>query len=252
MVGTGLKAVGQVTQEAVSHVRRAEKLFYLVADRVTEQWVQDLNPSAESLQSSYAVSKPRRQTYEEMVERILAPVRAGRRVCAAFYGHPGVCAYPGHEAVRRARAEGGRAVMLAAVSCEDCLFADLGVDPARDGCQSYEASNFLLRRRLFDPRAALVLWQIGMLGQTDYQEPFSTAGLPLLVEVLAAAYGPAHPVTLYEAAVYPICDPFIRHVELARVPEARISLSTTLYVPPLGRAEQDPELVARLADLLRS
>src|SRR5437773_2103233 len=77
-----------------------------------------------------APGKPRRETYAEMVEELLAPVRAGHNVCAAFYGHPGVFVNPGHEAIRRARAEGFPARMLPAVSALDCLVADLGIDPA--------------------------------------------------------------------------------------------------------------------------
>jgi hypothetical protein len=34
--------------------------------------------------------------------------------------------------------------MLPAISAEDCLFADLGVDPADHGCPSYEATDFLV------------------------------------------------------------------------------------------------------------
>src|SRR2546429_6584747 len=47
---------------------------------------------------------------------------------------------------RQAREEGFEAEMLPAVSAEDCLFADLGVDPGDEGCQSFEATSFLLFR----------------------------------------------------------------------------------------------------------
>ena len=43
-------------------------------------------------------------------------IRAGFRVCAVFYGHPGVFVYPSHEAIRRARAEGFAARMLPALT----------------------------------------------------------------------------------------------------------------------------------------
>jgi hypothetical protein len=142
--------------------------------------------------------------------------------------------------------------MLPAVSCDDCLFADLGIDPARDGCQMYEATNFLLCRRSFDIRAGLILWQVGLLGQADYRLHFSRAGLPLLVEVLAAAYGPAHVVTLYLAAVYAVFRPLIRRVELVELPETEVCSATTLYVPPLRRAEPDLELSTRLSTRLRA
>ena len=139
-----------------------------------------------------------------MVERVLSCVRSGLRTCFAAYGHPGVFAYPTHEAVRRARAEGYPARMLPGVSAEDCLFADLGVDPAACGCQSYEATDFLLNGRAVDTSAAVILWQVGLVGDPGYnRNGYDIAALPLLVERLCRFYPPAHLAYIYDAAVTP-------------------------------------------------
>jgi hypothetical protein len=71
-------------------------------------------------------------------ENQTSPVARGVTVirnvlCVALYGHPGVFACVGHEAIERARAEGIDAQMLPGISAEDCLFAELGVDPAVGG-----------------------------------------------------------------------------------------------------------------------
>jgi Tetrapyrrole (Corrin/Porphyrin) Methylases len=79
-----------------------------------------------------------------MVNRIIKYVKRDLRVCAVFYGHPGVFCTPSHESIRIARKLGYRATMLPAISAEDCLFADLGVDPGKHGCQSFEATDFLV------------------------------------------------------------------------------------------------------------
>ena len=71
-------------------------------------------------------------------------------MCAAFYGHPGIFVYPGQEAMRRAHAEGLKARMLPGISSIDCLWCDLGIDPALDGCQIYHATEFVLQRRTAD------------------------------------------------------------------------------------------------------
>ena len=91
-------------------------------------------------------------------------------MCAVFYGHPGVFVNPSHRAVAQARAEGFRAAMLPGVSAEDCLFADLGLDPGAHGCQSYEATDFVIRRRSCYPSALLILWQVGALGEDSVTE----------------------------------------------------------------------------------
>ncbi|HEX3127984.1 MAG TPA: SAM-dependent methyltransferase, partial [Thermoanaerobaculia bacterium] len=101
LVGTGHMIAGQVTQEALACMEQSDKLFYVVADPATSTWIQGLNPTAESLHDEYKVGLDRMITYRRMVERTLVPVRAGKTVCLAFYGHPGVLVYPGHEAVRQ-------------------------------------------------------------------------------------------------------------------------------------------------------
>lgn len=234
VVGTGIRMIGQVTLEALAWMRQADRLLYMVAEPVAEEAIRQLNPGrAESLADLYAEGKPRRQTYEEMIERILESIRAGSRTCAVFYGHPGVFVHPSHEAIKRARKEGFRARMLPGISAEDCLFADLGFDPATAGCQSFEASDFLLNRRRIDPSSHVVLWQIGVLGEWSFQEgAYPLMALPLLIERLRETYDPSHVVSVYEASVFPGCEPAIRQVPLERLAEEQLTAVSTLYVPP--------------------
>jgi uncharacterized protein YabN with tetrapyrrole methylase and pyrophosphatase domain len=208
-------------------------------------WVQDLNPSAESLERFYAPGKLRSETYEEMVEEIVSRVRNGLNVCAVFYGHPGVFGFPPHEAVRRARSEGFRAEMLPGVSAEDCLYADLGVDPG-DGCQTFEAMNFLLFPRTFDPAVSLVLWQPAAIGELRGTVHPSLQGLAALEEYLEKFYGREHEVVLYEASPYAVGGPTVQRLPLGNLSTSEVGAMTTLYVPPKGEAQPDLEMFDRL------
>jgi uncharacterized protein YabN with tetrapyrrole methylase and pyrophosphatase domain len=248
VVGTGFMVAGQVTPEALAAMRAAERLFFLVAEPATRLWLESELPHAESLHDSFWDGRPRQPAYDEIVERLLAPVREGRDVCAAFYGHPGVFVYSSHAAIRKARAEGFDARMLPGISAEDCLFADVEVDPAADGCQSFEATDFLVRERRFDPHAALVLWQIGALGVTTYhlRDLWNADGLSVLVETLLRSYSPDHPVVVYEATHYPVCDPLIQRVPLRDLLSCKINTHSTLWVPPAGKAPLDAAMLARL------
>lgn len=241
VVGTGMLIAGQITQEALSAIESSEKLYFLVTDIVTSRWLGQLNSTAESLYDCYADGKPREKTYAEMVARILASVRAGRSVVAAFYGHPGIFVAPSHEAIRQARAEGYRAQMLPGISAEDCLFADLGIDPGERGCQSFEATDFLLRRRIFDPTSTLVLWQIGGIGVFDFHSRplWSRQGLGVLQRELLRHYPAEHEVVIYEAVPYPTLPPKILRVPLEEFSGADVSIRSTLCVPPLPDRESD-------------
>jgi precorrin-6B methylase 1 len=246
VVGTGIDAGGHLTPQARAAFAGADEAFYLVGDPVAARILEGVNPQARSLHDLYGDGKARIETYGEMVEAMLAPVRAGRAVCAAFYGHPGVFVYPAQVAIERARDEGFSARMFPGISSLDCLFADLGLDPATTGCQIHHATDFVLHRSEPDPTALLVLLQIGVLGQPVHHERPDWTRLPLLVEYLEAFYSPEHEVIAYEASPYPVVGPAVERVPLARLGEATLSVGMTLVVPPAGKAEADPTMLDRL------
>lgn len=228
-------------------IQRADELYYLLAERTAEAWFKQLNATSHSLRRHYEVGRPRRETYERMVEEILGAVRNGKNVCAAFYGHPGVFASPSHEAVRRARAEAFAATMLPAVSAEDCLFADLGVDPGERGCQSYEATDFLLRRRKFDTSVPLILWQVAFIGITNAPVAPNAHGFGVLVDYLLGFYAEAHPAIVYQASPYPVGPADIGEFTVGSLRQAELDGMSTLYLPASTDPPEDAEMRARLA-----
>lgn len=248
VVGTGIRTVGHMTMESVAWIRQADKVLYVVGDPVAELMLKELNPAgAESLTVMYAVGKQRIDTYNQMIERTLECVRAGMITCLACYGHPGVFVYPSHESIRRARAEGYSARMLPGISSEDCLFADLGVDPGISGCQSYEATDFLLNGRVIDPTSSVVLWQIGVVGDATFKTSgYDLSAMPLLIERLLSIYPASHPMYLYEAAVFHGCEPIIRQITVAELAYGPLSAGYTLYIPPAYPTRSDPTTYYRM------
>jgi uncharacterized protein YabN with tetrapyrrole methylase and pyrophosphatase domain len=249
VVGSGIQPIAHTSTQAVECIKNADKVFFASSDALTEYWIRSINPRCESLNGLYDPAIDRLTTYERMVQRVLSAVESGLSVCFVLYGHPAVFADPAHEAVRRARKAGYKAEMLPAISADACLFADLGVDPGATGCQSYEATDFLINHRRIDPRAALILWQIGIIGEQGFKNDrnaWNRAGVRVLVDVLLEHYPPEHIVTIYEASRYVCFEPVIRSVRLDELPDSPISAICTLYVPPYGKAQVDKEMVERL------
>jgi len=230
VIGTGIR-LGQISLEAKALIERSEKVLYCVADAATEAYILSVNPDAESLYVFYGENKPRRETYDQMVSRIVECVRDGMRVCAVFYGHPGIFVSPSHEAIAIARSEGYQATMLPAVSALDCLFADLGVDPAR-GCQTFEATDLLLRKRSVDVFGPVIIWQIAATGDTGFSfKGYDCRNVPILTNYLIPYYGEDFEVIVYEAAQYAVCEPVIQKVRLGDLVTADITGVSTLYIP---------------------
>jgi len=247
VVGTGFGGGGQITADASHTIATSEKVLYLVDDASTAEWIRAANPTSESLGDCYLGRDDRLKTYFDIAERILSFVRRGLRVCAVFYGHPGVFVYPSHEAIVRARNEGFEARMLPGVSAADCLFADLGVDPGRRGCLAFDATDFLVRRRQADVTVPMILWQVGAVGRVDYPRDGNHDNIKILSDVLEELYGRGHEVVIYEAARTPGCHPRIEFVCLENLPTASINLISTIYLPPRDEPLVDADMARRLA-----
>ena len=251
-VGIGMTLGSHLTPLARDYIDKADVVFTGLSDGIIEMWIAGMNADVRSLQSFYREGKSRMQTYHEMVDAMLAEVRAGKRVCAAFYGHPGVFAWPTHKAIAIARSEGFDAHMEPGVSAADCLYADLGFDPGMFGCQHYEASQFMFNRRRLDPAAYLILWQIGLAGDQSLAR-FSTGAAyrQVLVDVLSRDYPLDHEVILYQAATLPTFGPKIIRIPLRDLPGAEPDMHFTMVVPPARPLEPDHDTRARLSALDR-
>lgn len=251
-VGTGMTLGAHISPIAKSYIEQADVVFSLMSSGITERWVEEMHVDVRSLQSYYQEGKNRNITYNEMVEAMLSEVRTGKKVVAAFYGHPGVFACVSHRAIKQAKRENFPAHMEAAISAEDCLFADLGIDPGKTGCINYEASQFMFYKRHIDPAAHLILWQVGLAGDKSL-EKFSTgkAYRQILVELLLETYPADHQVILYQAKVLPIDTMRAEHIALIDLADAELFMHTTLVIPPSEKMQPNQEILERLAAIDR-
>ena len=252
IVGMGMTLGSHLTPLSRSHIEQADVLFAGLSDNIVEQWLQRMNADVRSLQPYYKEGKSRRKTYEEWVELMMVEVRAGKRVCGVFYGHPGIFAWSPHKVIEVARAEGFRAHMEPGVSAEDCLYADLGIDPGTVGCQHYEAGQLLFYERRIDPSSYLVLWQVGLVGDRSLAR-FTTSGAyrQVLVDVLAKDYPLDHEIIIYRAVTLPIQKPRIRRIALRDLPFVDVPTEETVVIPPAAELKPNHEIRERLAALDR-
>jgi uncharacterized protein YabN with tetrapyrrole methylase and pyrophosphatase domain len=246
-VGTGMTLGAHISPLSRSYIEQADVVFVLVADGITEKWIEQMNADVRSLQPYYLEGKSRMITYREMVAAMLAEVKAGKKVVGAFYGHPGVFAWVPHNAIKQARELGYNAHMEPGISAEDCLYADLGIDPGTYGCQHYETSQFMFYKRNIDTTAYLILWQVAVAGDRSLAKLSEvTAYRKVLLELLAELYPDEHEVILYEARTLPIQQPRIERLALYDLLNAELDLKTTLIIPPLSGMQKNQSVLDRL------
>lgn len=245
VVGLGIRSL-QTTPEARVCITQASKVLHLLDDPISEGFVRKLNATAESLQDFYEVGKFRVDVYNAMVEKILSDLEHYGDVCVVFYGHPAVLCHPALESLRRARKKGISGRMLPGISAMDNLMADLPLDSA--ALQSYDATAFVACKYRFDTSAALVLWQIGVLGESVWNPPHPAvpARVKALADYLSDFYGRDHQVFLYRAATLPTDPASVERIALGNLAEAQNLASSTLYVPPKEPPKLDTGMVKKL------
>lgn len=233
IVGSGIKFMSHMTFEAKNCIEKADKVLYLVNEPATQKWIQSLNSNSESLDPLYIKYQARNDNYLLISEYIINQLENTNLLCLVIYGHPTVLVQPSIYAVQEAIKRKYNVIVMPAISAEACLFADLFIDPSSCGCQSFEATDFLIYQREYTSSSHLILWQPGVIGIKNRLTHYnSERGLRLLTEYLSQKYSLDHELVLYEAAQYPTFKPIIEKVPLVSLPSSNVTPLTTLYIPP--------------------
>ncbi|WP_343690650.1 SAM-dependent methyltransferase [Chitinophaga sp.] len=247
VIGSGIKSIAHFTLESQAHLQQADIVLYAASDPVTDMWIQKQNPNSFDLYQYYGNTKNRIITYTQMIERIMLEVRAGKYVCALFYGHPGVFVTPSHNAIELARREGYEAEMLPGISAEDCLFADLGVDPSIPGLQTYEATDLLLRQRTINTEINAIVWQVGCVGDIGFKfHGYDNNKLNVLLDYLEKFYAPDQVVYNYVASMFSMANPKKDKYKLSDFRDPSIAREvtgiSTFFIPAAKMTDSDTEM----------
>ncbi|HHS2910708.1 SAM-dependent methyltransferase [Legionella pneumophila serogroup 1] len=230
VVGSGIKSISHLTEETKRVIQSADKVLYLINEDNLKQWIQREAKNSESLDSIYFSSEKRIEAYQALTNHIIEEYKKVSILCVVFYGHPTVFADSALNAVRQIKKDGGEAIILPAVSAQDCLFSDLEIDPGDQGCFSIEATELVLFERFIDVHAHLILWQVANFGRTDGKK---ANNLSILKDYLSDYYPADYSICLYEAPSLPTCSPRIEWIQLCHMDQSVISSITTVYIPPI-------------------
>lgn len=232
VVGSGIKSISHLTEETKRVIQNADKVLYLVNEDNLKQWIQREAKNSESLDSIYFSYEKRIEAYQALTNYIVEEYRKTQILCIVFYGHPTVFVDSALNAVKQIKNDGGEAIILPAVSTQDCLFSDLEIDPGDQGCFSIEATELVLFERYIDVYSHLILWQVANFGTVDGKK---TDNLSILKEYLSGYYPINFSICLYEASTLPTSPPKVEWIPLCNLDQSCITSITTVYIPPIKK-----------------
>lgn len=232
LVGTGIKTIAHITEEAKGYISTCDKVIYLVNEPLLERYIRKLAKSSESLDEIYFNSKSRESAYNNIAQYIYSAIEDVRSLCVVIYGHPCVFATPGLLALSMLD-DSIKTVVCPGISTQDCLYADSRFDPASGGIQSFDATEYLLYDKVVDPSSHVVIYQIGMVGNLGLPtNKINFEALNFIKKKLIELYKKEKKAVIYEAALYPGTHPKISEFDLEQLDRQELTTLSTLYIPP--------------------
>jgi len=249
LVGSGIKSISHLTIEAQAAIKQAEKVLYLVNEPVIESWIKKYSRYSFSLENIYMSFTERREAYKKISEFIVSEVEKQQFLTVVIYGHPTVFASPGLNAIKQISNVSNEVEVqvIPGISAEDCLFADLKVDPGINGCYSIEANDLLIYDKPIITCSDFIIWQTGLIGNIGLPSALSDkTGLKLLINKLLKHYPADYEVVIYEAAMYPTVSAKIVRCNIKSLEQEKLSPISTLYIPAIKSSKRNNYVVKQL------
>lgn len=252
IVGTGMAGYSQVTKEVEDTLERSDIVLSLNHQDTALEYVSEIANTVDLI-SEYNENEERKATYRRIADRVLeeAEKPENERVTFATYGHPMYFVDPARIIIHDAP-EDVDVEVLPGISSIDCLYADIGLDPARNGLQIFDATDVLVREFELNPAVPALLLQIGSIETSLYSTKMSTPGrFSRIKNHLLNFYSGDHEIFLLKTAVYPFSDSEQIKFQIDEFDDEwisnKIDSTHTLYIPPAEqKGVENEELLQQL------
>ena len=244
LVGYGNRFPNDFTLEMLAVLRRCKRIFGLPPIHAPEFGI----PQMESLMDLYSAGKPRKKTYAEMLDLVLAAAAADPPVAIATYGSAMVGALVSHRLLEEVQRRGLTAHVTNAASSFDGIWADFNIEPFY-GFEVWEATTFMRLGIEPNTRANLLLPQAPVLDVLDGLDPETmtmrtSTTVAALRDHLLRFYPPGHVVhyaTTGAGAGPHLIGADVQSFPLSDLDNTGRQQMSTLFVPraAVGRAKLD-------------
>lgn len=234
IAGFGIKTISHLTKECNELLLKSERVLYLLNEPLACEYIEKNANNTCDLSEIYFSESDRKSVYIKITDFILKELRKYKTVGVICYGHPFFCADSFLDAAQKAKSLGHNTIIFPGISSLDCMFADLMLDPTTNGFQCYEASQLIKSNHMIEPRANLIILQVGFINvKTHPHLSDSSGGFTQLSEYLSCKYPNDHYGYIYEASLYPSVKPRIEQFKLSELLQFKVTPISSIFIPAL-------------------
>ncbi len=253
VVGSGVRVPGQFTQESLDALRTCRTIITILPHIGVTPFLQQIGPPVEDVSYLYQTGRPRSETYDEVVARVLDAAAAGGPIGYVTSGNPILFDQTTRAVLAGAEQRGLTVTVYPGVSVLDTVLVDLQHDIGATGLQIFGASWLMANRIQPRPDVPCILLQINVFGTTLTTEgaELRPGALIPLRDLLLGVYPPEHELIFVESPVFWFEQPRRHAVRLGDLGEVgpRETVTSTLFIPAaITPTVQDHAFANRMYD----
>lgn len=239
IAGTGTVGYRQLTEEVKEAFKKSETIYLLHHQELVKEYLDEEFARVVDVSDEYNEEEVRSNTYQRIADRVLEGALGEHSgpVTFATYGHPMLFVDSSRILMEEAPSRDLDVEVMPGTSALDCLYTDIGLDPAINGLQIYDATDILVREADLNPRTPAMILQIGSVESVLYSTRKSKPErFTNIKNHLQQFYPDDHEVYLLQTATFPISDSEQTGFELQNFDTEQVSEQVrhihTLYIPP--------------------
>lgn len=234
LIGIGIRGMEQISVEALAALKRCRKIFHTTDQ---QRALARINRNVVDLDAVFWTDDKHQVVYDRVVDLVLDEVEKGPGVASVIYGHPLFFDDIHAELIRHAKKLGLEHVVLPGISSLDTLCIDLNIDYG-EGLQVFEAEELVERPFTVNPNLHTLIFQIGEFGMNTLTStpPFVRGRFKPIQDYLMRFFPADHRIVIAfsddgDGSGSSLLKTRLRALDSHR---RRISLGTTMYVPPIS------------------
>lgn len=237
VIGSGIRGKEQLTLEAVSYIKKSDKVLFFPNGSLNEEWlINGLHvKNTESLALQYKDGAKDTDNYNRILSRIIDSTKEHKILSVLVPGHPRV----GVSWIRELYEEDSKGrlkvYIIEGISSFDTMISDLMNDPLEKGSVIIDANRLLLNRIKLDSRLNYFIYHICSVStsKTHYSNPTLENRIDLLKEYLLESFDPEHEIIIIQTGERSGIDHINITTTLKQLGDyiTSITFATTLFIP---------------------